>query len=117
METIERRSDLWHTGAWRYVVRVPGLALELLLYRNDVPELAVASAAFHVRAVPTAITEPDCELVGGHCDLNGCLMPVLELLDGESRPDPRQREPQPEAFWNALERLLRAKVMLREWLP
>lgn len=114
MERIARPGRPWRSGKasgeWRYIVKGPGLAIELLAAwdaREGVWR-AVTGGRHELLCVPMPgdeVADPDCELVGGACEFVGLPLQLEEAM--ASLGDPRRPGTErPEAFWAELERLV-----------
>jgi hypothetical protein len=113
MERITKEGLPWRdgepSGERRYIVKGPGLALEVVVCWE--PEEGrwrlVAAGRHEYLSFPMPgddVSDPECELVGGPCEYVGVSLAALETLEllGDVRNVSDER---PEAFWQALERL------------
>lgn len=121
IERISRKPP--EVGGWQYVVRMPGQALDLRVRRRrDTGSLHLVTAVLH-RLVPAAlvaesdgdIADDHCELVGGACEVYGGMLAaeVEAMFERQAAriavwtSNDERAFAQPEAFWLALEALLR----------
>lgn len=107
---IERLSGKRRFGDWAYVVRGGVFALEVVVYLDRFGVRRISAAMLHVKVGERTTeyedgVEGDCELVGGACEAEGVLLPVLDAWDAHARRQGPDWE-QPEAFWKALERVV-----------